>query len=171
METDNKNSIPLPLVIICLIIIFFVGLIYSYYYFQTRLQQINFINEDIVNSVDKPLKIVIFGIVSPQPSQRYLRELTLSISDELKCKALIKILSQNEDLNYLDSGQVDVVVTSNKDQEQNYQKYNYSDDIVNTDQLLFTKKSNIQLQTDLDYALSSLLIKGIATDLKQKFLN
>jgi hypothetical protein len=171
MDADSKKYIPFPLFILILIIIFFIGLIYSYFYFQTRLQQVNSSNQEIVNSIEIPIKTISFGIDSPQASVNYLTELSRFISLQLNAKAIIKQIPQNNGLKYLDSGQVDVIVTTNLSSDQNYQKYNYSDDFINTDQLLITKTSNKQLQADVNYALSSLLIHGIVSDLKQKFLN
>ena len=171
MNAENNKTLPLPLIILCLIITFFIGLTLSLWYFQTKLDQINSSSiEKTYWPTEKNSEALTIGVNTTSGSEKYITQVANYLSNELGSKTTIKNIPQGDIFNSLDNHQVDFIISSDTNIKIDDSNYNYTGPDFGTDQIIITLKKNSQLQGQLDYALNSLIIKGTLNDLKQNWL-
>lgn len=168
----DKYKIPLPLLIMHLIIIFFIVLIISSWYFQSKLQQINdFSKNEITTKIISGT--ITIGTDAELSLENYFTDLTGHISNEIGAKADLKIIAANKIFNALDKKQVDFIISATPVTDEKNQKYIFSNTLIyinNNSYKIIVRKEDKVLFNKLNNAFNSLLVKGTITDLKQQWL-
>lgn len=169
---EKKSSIPLPLTILFFIIVFFIMLILSTLYFQSKLREVNSpVYSD--NSALNTLSLTV-GIDPGMILNEYYENLTALFAKELKMKIILKKVPGDQKYKFLEENKIDLFIAPYSDAKVKIQKNNISNSFIsinNFDILVYFRKQDFELIRKLNLTLKSLVVKGVISDLHQKYFD
>lgn len=167
----EKKVIPLPLIILFLVIAFFICLIASAWYFQTKLEELNNTRDEITSvKINNP---VIIGVETNNQYKNYFIALSSELAKELHTEIEINDVQEDENFSALNNKQIDLLVTGRQIDNSMTHKYNILNstlDYENIDLRLISRKEDTVLMNKIELAIEALTLKGVIADLNQKWL-
>jgi polar amino acid transport system substrate-binding protein len=152
-NSPRSKSLPFPLIILFLIIAFFIGLIISAWYFQTKLQEFNNTAKPEVGEVITQPKTLIIGTDPTDPPMEFINkqgglvgydvDLGYKLANEIGVRAEFKNIAWEDIFKELLDKKIDMIIDAVTITDERKQKYGFSEPYLNAGQVIVSRKDNL----------------------------